>query len=202
MTSPGRVLAVAALALLSVASLAVAPSVLGGGEQDGKSALELEAALRIGQACLPFQDSLPTLVVQSGLQPGDRTPEVEVCLRNRGSQTGDVSLGVVDRIEREVACSADEADVDATCAPGAAGELGDRLDVVLSRRPRCSGPPTTQANVPFASLSTSPVRLLELRKSTVECVLLRLEYRSASAQMVAAAQTDRVIWRYAFNLSN
>jgi hypothetical protein len=197
-----RGLVAAVLASLSIASLAVAPSVFGGGDQDGKSALDLEVALRIGQACLPYQESLPTLVVQSGLEPGDRTPELEVCLRNRGSQTGDVRFGVIDRIEREVACSADESDVDATCSQGAAGELGDRLDVVLSRRPRCSGPATGPTNVLFASLSTTPVRLVELRKGSVECVLLRLEYRPASAEAVSAAQTDRVIWRYAFDLSN
>ena len=186
--------------LAALGLLAWVPAAIGAGSQERGQSVDLQVALRAAGKCGTWAESLPALVIRSGLQPGDRMPDVEVCLRNRGNATGIAWLRVIERGETETACTADEPTVDPTCAIGMAGELGDGLGVIVALRAGCAGQASPIVRLPFGFLHQYPVPVAELRKNEVSCVILGLEYRVSTAQAAAASQTDRVTWRYAFDL--
>jgi len=187
-------------ALLALGLMAWVPVAIGAGAQERGQTVDLQVALRVSGKCGTWAESLPALVIRSGLQPGDRTPDVEVCLRNRGTATGIAWLRVIERVETETACTADEPTVDPTCAIGMAGELGDGLGVIVALRAGCAGQASPIVRLPFGFLHQYPVPVAELRKNEVSCVVLALEYRISTAEAASASQTDRVTWRYAFDL--
>jgi hypothetical protein len=163
---------------------------------------DLQVALSVGGRCGEFAESLPALTALTGAQPGDEAPAVTVCLRNRGKADGRLTLFVIDRVERETACSSDEGDIDATCGGSRPGELGPSLVVRVARLARCRAPESPLAPVALPALGTSPLELVPvLPRGTTECVVIRLAYTPASDEAAAAAQTDGVTWRYAFDLT-
>lgn len=163
---------------------------------------DLQVALSVGGRCGEFTESLPALTAMTGVQPGAAAPAVTVCLKNRGKADGRLTLAVIDRVERETACSSDEGDIDATCGGGGTGELGPSLIVRVARLARCKGPELPLAQVALPTLETAPLELLPvLARSATECVVIRLAYTPASDEAAAAAQTDGVSWRYAFDLT-
>jgi hypothetical protein len=190
------------VALIAASVVVAVPIALGAGG-DRQATVDLQVAVRQAGRCGTYAQELPPLVIASGFQPGDVTPTVEVCLRNKGSSAGFLVGRIVERLETEIDCTADEPAVDPTCTPGAAGELGLVLRVVGALRSGCSGAASPFVSASFDALAQAAVPITELRKNAETCVLLRLEYPSATDTTdVAAAQTDRLTWRYAFDLSD
>ena len=182
--------------------LAASVSVAVGAPGAKAAPLDLEVALRTNGKCGTWAQRLGPIAVVTGLQPGVATSPVEICLRNKGSATGTLFGSVVDRVDVEIACTGDEPSVDQTCVPGAMGELGSVLLIVGALRPGCSGAAGTALSASFNEAAI-PIRLGELKKNAETCVQLRLDYPSTTPALATlAAQTDRLTWRYAFDLSN
>ena len=172
------------------------------GSQAADPAVDVQVSVLDARKCRPFAEQLPVLFEAGGLQPDDRTPRVDVCVRNKGRMSAVLALAVVERTESEVACTGDEPPVDPTCAAGQPGELGDSLIVLVTTQADCRGPTTAPIELPLVGLESAPVVLdAALRPNRTTCVGLQLEYRPASAEAAAASQTDNVRWRFAFSLS-
>ena len=101
-----------------------------------------------------------------------------------------------------LAASGDEPVVDAGCGGAAAGELGGSLTIVASIQERCRGAFTALPPRALSTLDGTPVELdAVLRRNDWACVRLVVAYTPASEEAAAAAQTDSVSWRFAFDLS-
>lgn len=160
---------------------------------------------RLGPAgCGPFTDSLPPLVIERVGEPGSTTPVVEVCVANRGTAHGRLTMTAADAVDREVDCSPDEATVDDTCTIGDLGDLSGTVVQLATVDPRCSKPPRSRAvslQAPFTALPEDPLVLHEsLHPQQVICVGLRLLYQPATFDDQVRAQSDVLTWRYAFDL--
>lgn len=166
------------------------------------AAVDLKVALRGPRGCGTFADSLPALVTASGLQPGDVTPATVVCLRNKGGMAGQAFLSVIDLATRDDACSSGESAVDQTCGEGLAGELQGELVQEYALLRKCRDTPGQSSSTPFAGLSQSPLALGRIGAKNTRCVALRIAYPAGSGPAEAAAQTDSVTWRYAFDLTD
>jgi hypothetical protein len=164
-------------------------------------ALDIVVAVRTGGVCGTFAQSLPTLVSKNDVRPGDRIDPIEICLRNDGTAKGAARLTVIDRVDSETACSPGEAAADPSCGGTGVGELGGQLVVPIAIRPGCTGKLSSSIGYPFDTLSRTPAPADTLRPGASSCVVLGLEYRPSSATAAAASQTDRVTWRYAFDLT-
>lgn len=172
-------------------------------EATGGARPDVKVALRDGQRCRPFENHLPTLFLASGLEPGERTPRKEVCVRNDGSVTGRLTLRVFQRFDTDIKCTGDESLVDPACGFGRPGELGPNLLVMVTIRPGCAGTVPSPIERRLVALETLPAVLdPALRRDRVVCVGLQVEHRPPSEEAAVAAQTDNVIWRFAFDLSN
>jgi hypothetical protein len=163
-------------------------------------AVDIVVAIRTGGVCGTFAQSLPTLVSKTDMRPGDRIDPIEICLRNVGTAKGAARLTVIDRVDSETGCSAGEAAADASCGGTGIGELGGQLVVPIAIRPGCTGKLSSAIGYPFDTLTRSSAPVDTLRPGASSCVVLGLEYRPSSATAAAASQTDRVTWRYAFDL--
>ena len=164
--------------------------------------IDLVAAIRTAGICGPFGQSLPPLVLLIDAQPGDRIDRIEICLRNDGSVKGGVRLIATERVDSETGCSPGEAVVDMTCGGAGKGELGSQLVIPIAVRPGCSGKPSSSIGYPFDTLSKSGTPVATLRPGDVWCVLMGLEYRPSSDAAASAGQTDRLTWRYVFELGS
>lgn len=186
-------------AFVAIVALVVAGTVDAAPKPPPPPAVDLVAAVRQNGVCGTFGQSLPPLVIRSGFQPGDRVEGIEVCLRNVGTAKGSARLRVAERVDSETACSAGEAAVDRTCGGAGAGELGQQLVVPFAIRPGCTGKTGSSIGYPFDTLTKSSAPVAVIRPGETWCVVLGLEYR-ASATEALASQTDRVTWRYAFDI--
>jgi hypothetical protein len=164
-------------------------------------AVDIVVAIRTGGVCGTFAQSLPTLVSKTDMRPGDRIDPIEICLRNVGTAKGAARLTVIDRVDSETGCSAGEAAADASCGGTGIGELGGQLVVPIAIRPGCTGKLSSAIGYPFDTLTRSSAPVDTLRPGASSCVVLGLEYRPSSITAAAASQTDRVTWRYAFDLT-
>jgi hypothetical protein len=164
-------------------------------------AVDIKVSLREPKGCGRFADTLPALVSTAGLQPGGVTPTVVVCLRNKGGRAGQAFLSVIDLATSDDACSADEPTVDQTCGQGLAGELQTELVQEYALLRRCRDPVQLGATA-FSDLSHSPLPLGKIGANKTRCVALRIAYPGGSGPAEAAAQTDSITWRYAFDLTD
>jgi hypothetical protein len=165
------------------------------------ASVDLKVALQSAGKCGRFADDLPILMSVGGFQPGDRTATTIVCLRNTGGSRGQLSLGVIDLASRDEACSPGEGAVDATCGQGLAGELQARLVQETATLRRCGDEPGQFTSTAFPSLATSPFSVGPIGANETRCIALRVAYPGGAANPEAAAQTDSVRWRYAFDLT-
>lgn len=163
---------------------------------------DVEVAIRDGAKCRQFADQLPALFSVAGIQPTQRTPGVDLCVRNRGRMDARLTLAIFERVETEAGCTGDEPSVDVTCGAGQAGELGRNLVLITTTQPDCKGPTGPSVEVNLVNLESIPFLLNPLlRTNRTDCVGLQIEHRPISSEAAAAAQTDRVTWRFAFDLS-
>lgn len=195
-------LLVALLALAVAAASSVSSAHGSSADDERRPPIDLKVARHGADGCGELGDTLPVLVTETGLQPGDSTPTVIVCAVNRGASPARLTLGVLERAETDVSCSGDEAIVDPTCGGGLEGELGASLLVHVATQLACRGPSRPVTVTPFGDLAAAAAPILaDMRKNQLHCISLRLEHRPASEEAAAAAQTDSVGWRYAFDLS-
>ena len=180
------------------------PAVAGAGKDDpSRGRVDLDVALRVDGSCERYRENLPTMVTASGLEPGTSTDTVTVCTRSKGADDTRLTLAVSDVVETDVACTGDEGDVDATCGADQAGELGANLTVRLAVQPKCKGPFGAARTVGFTELATGAVLVAPVVKQhQVDCVAVTLAYAASPVEAVSRAQTDRVRWRYVFDLSS
>jgi hypothetical protein len=161
---------------------------------------DLQVALRVDGECGSFGDSLPALIVDRRMAPGERAGVTGICVRNAGPGPGRLFLSVTDRTEEERGCTGDEATVDATCGAGT-GELGQALVVAYATQPRCKGDLGSAGLAGLASLDGAPRDLgLDLKAGATGCLALDLWYRLGPTGVVEASQSDAISWRYAFDL--
>jgi hypothetical protein len=81
------------------------------------------------------------------------------------------------------------------------GELGGNLVVLVTSQPDCRGP-TSTVEVNLVALESVPAVLnASLRPNRTDCNGLQVEHRPTSDEAAAAAQSDTVLWRFAFDLS-
>ena len=186
-----------AVALVLVAGGGATIAGAANGPPDGR--VELKVGLVDGDGCSPSADELPVMVSAADLQPDGSTPPVTVCARSKGAADTRLTLAVTEVEETDLACTGDEAAVDASCGGDQAGELGAHLAVSVAVQSRCRGGFGPARTVAFLAGPTvvTPV----MKQNQLDCIRLTLAYAPASAEASAAAQTDRVRWRYALDLS-
>ena len=196
----------AGLAVVVVLAVAGIPTVAGARNDDDagkKDRVELTVGLHDGDRCRPDGDELPTMVSEAALQPGDSTAPVTVCARSKGGADTRLSLAVTEVTETDLACTGDEAAVDTTCGGGQPGELADQLVVSVATQPKCKGRYGPARTLDFSELATTATVVAPVMKhNQVDCITLAIAYPSPSAEAAALAQSDRVRWRYAFDLSS
>jgi hypothetical protein len=155
-----------------------------------------------GVTCGTFTENLNTgFFTVGGLQPGGAAEDRVFCLRNVGTQTANVSARVEELVETELACSGDEQAVDQSCG-GGVGELSEALTAYFAVVAPCSGSPGSPVPSPttrLTNLATTPAQLGTLGAGAVGCYQATLAYPATTAPNTAQrAQTDQVMWRYAF----
>lgn len=162
--------------------------------------MRIGVALRVDGRCGELTHELPGLVHVEDLAPGDSTAPVGVCVSSLGTARARLFLSAVDVTSAEAGCTGDEAAVDASCGSGQ-GELDRVLAVGLAVQKQCKGAFGPELTVPFADLAQQPVEVPAAGgPGRVDCLTLRLRYAATSTPDSVAAQSDRVTWRYAFDL--
>ncbi|HUP84150.1 MAG TPA: hypothetical protein VM143_00660 [Acidimicrobiales bacterium] len=185
-----------------IVAVAVAVPVVATGTAAGDDAdtakPDLKVAVRSPSGtCGPYADDLPVLVARSNVAPGGTVADVGICVTNRG-RPARVDLFVRELVDLDVACSPDEASVDATCGSNGRGELSPALAQGVGVSASCSPQPAVDEGSVRAlpSLSAAPVRIADrLRNRDVVCVRLLLRFAPA-ADDLGRVQSDRTTWRY------
>lgn len=177
--------------------------------QSGARAREADLQLAttdVLQGCVnagPFADDLTTGVISaSNVQP-TQSPQAgtPLCLMNAGSSLVSVSFTALDLADIDVACTGDEAVVDATCVSGAVGELSPQLDVGfnVSIDAQCNGPGNPVLGR-LDSLTTTSVGLVPVAAGQTICLTPIWAYSPLTGTDAATmAQTDQATWRFAFD---
>jgi hypothetical protein len=184
--------------LLAVAVLG-APSAASGGDPKP----DLQAAVFSGGGCGAFGDSLPVLVTRANIRPGEIASDVSVCLKVIGADGRDVSLTVIELVELDISCTGDERTLDRSCGGLARGELAASLVQRVGVSPCAAAPPPTdpalERRLPI--LRDEALTLMtRLRRGELACVRLVLVYEVTGPPAAVVSQSDRVTWRYAFNV--
>ena len=161
---------------------------------------DVELALRVDGRCGPFADQLPPILIESGVAVGDTLGNVTICVRNRGDDDASLVLRAIELVDVDIACTGDEALVDASCGAAGPGELSDSL---LQRVGigSCRQDPAFRSawDRSLAGLADRPLVLTRDLGDDRVCVRLRLRYGGSAADGVRS-QSDRTTWRYAFTL--
>lgn len=193
------------LAAAVTGALAGVPASAGSGAASG-SAGSKSPDVKVGlwgpAGCSELADSLPSLVVLEGVEPGDVSPFVQVCVANAGSGPGILTLSVVDRLDLETGCSPGEVQVDPTCGAGGPGELTSSVYQLVATQDRCDGSRGRPLRVGLGTLETAPLELRrKLMPGGTACVTVAVGYLPPDGAARLATQTDRLTWRYAFDLT-
>jgi hypothetical protein len=169
---------------------------------------DLQVGEFVGEACSGLSDDLATALWSvSSMQPGDVVVR-NICLKSNGAAAVSVRLAAIDIVEGDAQCTGDEQIVDPACGGGPGqGQLANALQVEYATDMNCDGIIGTlgdQVGVlgtlgvgsSFAVLS--PVS--GLAAGFTMCVQLAVRYPSeTSVDLVQAAQTDSVSWKFAFD---
>ena len=153
--------------------------------------------------CGTFADNLTTgLFALADRQPSSNSigPPQNLCLKNAGQGTINVTVSAIEVVSTETACTGDEASVDLSCGPDQAGELGPLVYTSVDRWASCS------VNAQFGSAGSSgflatfgPGPIASgLAAGTTMCIAVNVLYNPSAAN-AEKGQSDRVTWRYAFD---
>jgi hypothetical protein len=137
-----------------------------------------------------------------------------VCLRNDGMAALEVSIAATDVAFTEIGCDGDEAAVDPTCAPGAAGEFQPSLQLSSASHDPDSGQALegechyenpdkvrlgASGNHAIATMSDAPIALGTLPAGGVACLYIPVfDPAPVSTADLQARQSDRASWRFLF----
>jgi hypothetical protein len=172
---------------------------------------DLKIATSEFQSCTgeTYTDDLESGVISvADLQPGGGSFFSNVCLRNDGTATLDLTMTAIDVVDTETGCTGDEdAAGDATCGTAGIGDgdLGPALLVVFSRIDCSTADSQISGNTVLATLAAgAPESLGSLDAGDTACLSLRVQMLTAGQQGVPLegiqqAQSDKVEWRFAFD---
>lgn len=150
--------------------------------------------------CGPYQDNLMNgFIAATGFGPGSSTTNT-ICLKNEGSQTVDVWVGVINLDDVDDGCTGDELDVgDTTCGQGQLGELSSTLQVVFVPT-NCAGMNIGGAVGAVLSTLTSPVQInFGQTSNTYLCYDITVTEPAAYPALGhQLAQSDSVGWTFRF----
>lgn len=173
------------------------------------SVADLQVGEFVGEACTGMSDDLATALWSvSSMQPGDAVGRV-ICLKSNGAAAVSVRLAAIDIAEGDAQCTGDEQTVDTSCGGGLGqGQLASALLVEYATDMDCdtvigeSGEDqvgvlgTLGVGSSFAVLSAAS----GLAAGSTMCVNLTVRYPSeTSIDLVQAAQSDSVSWKFAFD---
>ena len=162
------------------------------------------------RGAVPFdEDNLSTgLYSATNVQPGTDLGSTYICLKNVGSASLTMTASVIDLSDLDVDCTGDEAaSGDTTCGLDAAtqtpqaGELGPLLFAEFNETGCPTGgflPPQTPAS-PLPSTTGVSWTASLLGPGNVACVRIDVTYRTPSTIDAQLAQSDKVLWRFAFD---
>lgn len=155
--------------------------------------------------CGDFVDDLHAgLFSVTDAQPGGSWDST-FCLRNEGSVGVYLLATVVDRSDSETDCTGDEAVVDTTCGTGQ-GELGYVLRVRFERQDCATSEPKAASDHPFLDFIGDSVMIeggspQGLNPGDTACFGVTLTYPDDPGlpeEIAQVAQTDELVWRFAF----
>ncbi len=154
------------------------------------------------------EDDLSTgLYSATNVQPGTDIGSTYICLKNVGAAPLTLTASVIDLSDLDVDCTGDEAaSGDTTCGLDAtqlprAGELGPLLEVEFNE----TGCPTGSFLAPYTPATpltdTTGVTWTPqpLAPDNVACVRIDVRYPTPSTIDAQLAQSDKVLWRFAFD---
>jgi hypothetical protein len=122
-----------------------------------------------------------------------------LCLKNVGSRTLDLSASVIDLVDTDPACTGDEATIDVDgCGPGEVGELSGALRVIVLRS-YCDAPLSPVGNSRVAAMTVTPLPIDALGPGQATCVQMIVDYLPSSGDELTGAQSDTSTWRFAFD---
>jgi hypothetical protein len=150
----------------------------------------------------PLSDGpLPTYYSQTiGLSGGTVSPSNDICVRNDGTQTGQVRISITNVVDTEndgaAGCLATESGAgDTTCGPGADGELSGILTAAFHATPLAGDFKSTScaALTPLSSFAGSGIIDTDLAPGETCRVYLSAAVAAATTDIQRfVAQTDRV----------
>jgi hypothetical protein len=156
--------------------------------------------------CGTYSDDLASpLVTATDSLPGDAIGSAGgLCLKNEGSRNLALTLAATTVGQVEVACTGDEALVDTTCGAPGAGELGQVIELSVSRHDCQTGAQIPVGGVPsvirtVAQWSAVEVSFGQIGAGESACFAPSVRHLpDASTVPNQAAQSDRVTWQYRF----
>ena len=159
--------------------------------------LQMAAVDADGQ-CGTFSDDLATGVIT--MESGEETALADVCLRNIGERSGSVRMGLLDLVDSDPACSGEEGTIDPTCGGDQQGELSE---VATTAASGCRTDPYGFATgaLTFDALASGGTELADLAAGETLVVCLGASSITDDPLQRRLSQTDRLTWRYAFDIS-
>lgn len=134
------------------------------------------------------------------IQPGFSN-NVGFCVKNVGTGTTGINVGVIDRVDVETDCTGDESAAgDLTCGNAGVGELSTVIFAQIARYNCTTG--THVVTINLGLLSTDPngsAAAWALAPGEIWCGIASALYQTDTALVdVLKAQSDRVTWAYQF----
>ena len=151
--------------------------------------------------CGTFDEDLVTgIITVSDLTPGGSDFGVgNLCLKNVGSRTLDISSSAIDLVDTDHACTGDEASVDATCGGDGLGELSAELTVEFIRS-TCVAPLNLLGDDDLGNLTSTPFSLGSIAPDEVACFRIGvIDLAQTTGDMITITQSDTSTWRFAFD---
>jgi hypothetical protein len=154
--------------------------------------------------CGEFSDDLLTGIMDATVD-GDASladpVEASICLKNAGAEAGEASVMAIDVVDRDLACTGFEAEVDVTCGDDQEGELSSALS---ARFEACDDPEGMSMSLAFAFLVDDPQSLGTLAPGETLALCFEAEESDNDIPGVEgrnrSAQSDELTWRFAFDL--
>jgi hypothetical protein len=152
-----------------------------------------------GIACGEFGENLESGVYSVVSAPGADGPIYFYCLRNIGSQTVDLSVAAENLTDFEMDCTGDEAEYDSDCGSGTGpGELSVFVNVSHQRLNCELGTVTADSVTLLRDTVLTPVSLGTLGPNEMSCFGVVIYQSSATDAQRQAAQSDRLLWQFAW----
>lgn len=153
-------------------------------------------------ACGSYVENLSTpWITATDVEHGDSSSWIPFCLRNIGSQSVSLTLGVVDLTDVDVACTGDEATYDTTCGGDGLGELAASLYATFWERDCTTGALVTGTfrNGFLPELAATPTAYDSVAPGQVRCFEVAYQVYAPEAATQQTQQSDTATWRFRFS---